>query len=282
MPPAMSSTTYIWKTIRSPLSLGQNRLAGGFTLIEVLVVLAVVGVLLSLLIPILNNARSSARTVQGLSNQRQIGSGIGSFTIDHDESFPLGFDDSGPYSTWASLISPYFHTNQKASFPDFLTLISSPLNEVFLDPNVTYKDNPANPELKRNLDYSGHLYLLGSTTSGVTPPYQVFQVKRSSEMMLVTDGTQYLKPPPVPALYVSATANNIDVGGIPFYNPSSTDIDNAILPGPNEDGDDSDVLGYIRWRQFNDTAANFLFVDGHAATNQMAGIKYRNVRVDLR
>lgn len=253
-----------------------------FTLIEILVVIIVIGILIALLIPILNRARSTARTIQGLSNLKQIANGFGAYTVNNDDSFPLGFDDTVAYANWATSINQYFYTNQQASFPDFITLISSPLNEVFLDPNVTHINNPEAPTLKRNLDYSGHLYLLGSTASGVLPPYKIYQVKRSSEMMLVTDGTQYLKPPPVPALYVLPTLKNVDVGASSFYNSSTTDNDNTILPGPNTDTTDSSILGYIRWRQFNDTAANFLFVDGHAATIQMTGIKYRNVRADPR
>ena len=255
----------------------------GFTLIEALVTLVVMGLLAALLMPIVENARSATRTAQGLSNQRQIGIGIGAYTIDFDESFPMGFTDlGGNYSNWASSASAYLGSNSQASFPDFISLISTPLNDVFLDPNITYINTPDDPTFKRNLDYSAHLYLLGNTSSGVTPSYKTHQVKRTSEMMLITDGAQYLKPPPVPALYVYPTADRIDVGSNYLFDSAETDHDDVIDPGPNVDSSNNFVLGYIRWRQYSDTAANVLFADSHAVTVKMDHMKYRNVRVDAR
>ncbi len=78
--------------------------AGGFTLIEVLVVIAVVGLLVALLIPAAQSAREAARRAQCANNLRQLGLALNSFAKDHGE-FPLGNSMEG-YSPHAYLM-PY-------------------------------------------------------------------------------------------------------------------------------------------------------------------------------
>ncbi len=61
----------------------------GFTLVELLVVSAIVGVLIALLLPAIQAARESARRSQCQSNLRQIGIGITNF-VDAKKHFPPG------------------------------------------------------------------------------------------------------------------------------------------------------------------------------------------------
>ncbi len=59
-----------------------------FTLVELLVIIAVVGVLVAMLLPALTQARESAYKVQCLSNLRQIGLGITSYANAYKNAIP--------------------------------------------------------------------------------------------------------------------------------------------------------------------------------------------------
>lgn len=57
----------------------------GFTLIELLVVIAIIAILAAILFPVFATARDQARSIQCLSNNRQIAVSLAMYTQDHDE-----------------------------------------------------------------------------------------------------------------------------------------------------------------------------------------------------
>jgi prepilin-type processing-associated H-X9-DG protein/prepilin-type N-terminal cleavage/methylation domain-containing protein len=69
-----------------------------FTLVELLVVIGIIAILIALLLPALNRAREHARTVQCLSNMRQIGSTLVMFTTEHKGYVPKAWFNDAPYN----------------------------------------------------------------------------------------------------------------------------------------------------------------------------------------
>lgn len=112
----------------------RNRLHG-FTLIELLVVIAIIAILVSLLLPAVQQAREAARRTQCKNNLKQIGLALHNY---HDiyNTFPIGAQDAGSNEEmwgWSASILPQI---EQQNLAEQMGMGNRRLREVLADANL--------------------------------------------------------------------------------------------------------------------------------------------------
>lgn len=213
-----------------------RRSPSGFTLIEILAVVAIVGILLALTIPVFWRFVESARNVKCFSNLRTLGNGIMLFTQDNDGRMPPSMEDpAGPRPifgnkvsswgpTWAEYIAKVYLEGDKSSFKcpsrpkAWQSAVSKPAG-YYLD--YVYNENFS----PRNKDISDYQLYEGIKLASIKSP---------SKKILLADGGR--------------PSGNDWAGG--FYMTKDA--------------------WYLHPRHFRDTTVNVIYVDQH-----VEGIPYK-------
>jgi prepilin-type N-terminal cleavage/methylation domain-containing protein len=84
----------------------------GFTLVELLVVISIIGILVGLLLPAVQAAREAARRMQCGNNLKQLGLAAHNFADMSRGKLPSGCRDYN-FMTWASFILPYMEQDNR-------------------------------------------------------------------------------------------------------------------------------------------------------------------------
>src|SRR5690606_19993468 len=106
----------------------------GFTLVELLTVIALVGVLIALLLPAGQAARESSRRTQCSNNLKQLSMGLLNFES-ANKKFPAGQRWSGPRKdpgtyamAWSAIILPFIEQQAVADQLNFKIPFTDPQN----------------------------------------------------------------------------------------------------------------------------------------------------------
>ena len=89
--------------MRYNIPMARRTTIPGFTLVELLVVMAVIALLAAMLFPVFASARGAARKSVCLSNLRQLGMAVSLYSQDYDDFYPYGADPSDEYTSPAHL-----------------------------------------------------------------------------------------------------------------------------------------------------------------------------------
>jgi prepilin-type N-terminal cleavage/methylation domain-containing protein len=111
------------KQFETESKAGQSQKTKGFTLIELIVVIAIIGLLASIVFASLKTVRVKARDAQRISNLEQIKIALNLYASNNNGSFPTG----GYFTSWSGC--------QDHSWQDLATILHPYISTLPLDPS---------------------------------------------------------------------------------------------------------------------------------------------------
>ncbi len=210
----------------------------GFSLLELLIVMAIIAVLIAVLLPALAMAQQTAQSTICLNNLRQLGLMADVYTSENKGYYPPAYYGSGNVLNWA------FNVQTGKDAPGILWMGQTTSLEVMVCPAVS--QTPAAGQIclgyNYNTSYIGH-GALEVPGGKMMPPAAVTAVSTPALCALFGDGGYY--------------------NGINYFMRSPVRL-NPVPPGADFVSDAERAAGTQAFRHLGGT--NVVYCDGHAAT----------------
>jgi prepilin-type N-terminal cleavage/methylation domain-containing protein len=238
-----------------------KRLCRGFTMIEILVSIAIIAVLGVLIFLVTNRAKQSATAAKTLNNLREIGACSGLWMSENNNYFPPTWDNTnGANRSYAQVLDPYMH-----GAPTYRKLDSKFIGP---DKRLTVKVN----DFSHPITYTMNRAVCRDLTSNGRPGESLVhasKVANPSHVILMADGCQN------PSNLGQTNASAYRLFAVTGQTGPLSKASQAIPVGP-----DTDTSAGDGWFRYPGGKAPALMCDGSAKSFAKGTILFRNIWIN--